>query len=141
MHVQPRLVLNPQRKMESRKAISLIVYFLLIFSSSRAQDDGSESERPFDYGSGSGDIQSCPMDRECADLPARCISCDFNTSCVYGQPTSANCSAYDDIMCEVHNVTGRIFIIIVTRESEEGLSYMLCGWSLVAAATKVLVII
>ncbi len=78
----------------------ILLEFLLIYS--QAQDNNPVYDSSVDYGSGSGDIQSCPMDDNCADLPARCISCDFDTSCVYGQPSIANCTVYEEIMCEVY---------------------------------------
>ena len=76
--------------------LAVLIEFLLIVS--QAQED---SDSVIQYGSGSGDIQSCPMDSNCTDLPASCITCDFNTSCVYGQSSIANCTVHEDLMCEV----------------------------------------
>ena len=39
--------------------------------------------------------------QNCSDLPATCIVCNFNTSCVYGANTSVQCSPKPDVVCKV----------------------------------------
>ena len=39
--------------------------------------------------------------QNCSDLPATCIVCNFNTSCVYGANTSVQCSPKSDVVCKV----------------------------------------
>ena len=46
-------------------------------------------------------VASCPANASCEDLPARCIECDFNEDCAYGNDTEVMCMPKDVIECTV----------------------------------------
>lgn len=62
-----------------------------------------------DMGFSSGDMQEengsifppCPFNDSCEDLPVRCISCDFNEDCAYGNVTEVSCVAREGVNCTV----------------------------------------
>lgn len=37
-------------------------------------------------------LANCPTNRPCKDLPAPCLKCEFNSSCVYGAKLNVTCS-------------------------------------------------
>ena len=41
------------------------------------------------------------QDVRCIDLPAECLTCNFNTSCVYGQETESKCTPVSGVSCSV----------------------------------------
>ncbi|KAF6773844.1 hypothetical protein AHF37_05817 [Paragonimus kellicotti] len=44
----------------------------------------------------------CPyMFYQCSELPAYCLSCDFNTSCIYGLKTSVVCQPLEGVFCNL----------------------------------------
>jgi len=36
---------------------------------------------------------------QCRDIPAGCANCTFNSSCIYGDQTTINCTALDSVNC------------------------------------------
>ncbi|CAL8102337.1 unnamed protein product [Calicophoron daubneyi] len=48
----------------------------------------------------------CPyMFYECPDLPAYCLKCDFNQSCLYGSNVNVSCKPLDGVFCKVPSQT------------------------------------
>ena len=90
----------------SKFIFSLLFNYLLysIIDYSIAQGNEDESEGTLELSSGSGGMnQTCPRNLDCRDLPANCIECTFNQSCVYGQPNNVTCTPLEEAMCEVGN--------------------------------------
>ena len=48
---------------------------------------------------GSAIFPPCPVNMSCEQLPGRCIMCDFNESCVYGDMTEVTCMAREGVNC------------------------------------------
>uniref|UniRef100_A0A8C5M4V8 TM2 domain-containing protein 3 n=1 Tax=Leptobrachium leishanense TaxID=445787 RepID=A0A8C5M4V8_9ANUR len=44
-------------------------------------------------------MSKCPSNGLCSKLPADCMTCDPNKSCVYGKPVSFECKAKDQVFC------------------------------------------
>ena len=42
----------------------------------------------------------CPTSLECSELPAHCLSCTFNETCVYGRPYNVTCTTTTDCIGE-----------------------------------------
>lgn len=42
---------------------------------------------------------SCPENLSCEELPAECITCQFDFSCVYGQTLNVTCKAKSTVKC------------------------------------------
>lgn len=47
------------------------------------------------------DISLCSIGVNCSELPAACITCNFNYSCIYGQMQSVTCDARANVQCHV----------------------------------------
>ncbi|KAJ6640239.1 TM2 domain-containing protein almondex, partial [Pseudolycoriella hygida] len=45
------------------------------------------------------DISLCSIGVNCNELPAACITCQFNYSCIYGQMQSVTCDARPNVQC------------------------------------------
>ncbi|XP_049638683.1 TM2 domain-containing protein 3 [Suncus etruscus] len=54
---------------------------------------GPESSVPPPY------LNKCPSNGLCSRLPADCMQCRSNYSCVYGQPVSFDCSVKPEVIC------------------------------------------
>ena len=46
----------------------------------------------------------CQSQGPCYNLPAECLSCRFNLSCVYGEEVATECQPVAGVMCEVSQV-------------------------------------
>lgn len=49
-------------------------------------------------------FSNCPVLKKsvsCKQLPAECLKCKFNYSCIYGQQAKVNCTVEPSINCEV----------------------------------------
>lgn len=47
------------------------------------------------------DIGDCISGGACKDLGGDCLTCDFNTSCIYGQEDTVRCRAKESVECSV----------------------------------------
>lgn len=47
------------------------------------------------------DLSLCSIGLNCSELPAVCITCNFNYSCIYGQMQSVTCDARPNVQCHV----------------------------------------
>lgn len=97
----------------SKFIFSLLFNYLLysIINYSIAQGNEDESEGTLELSSGSGGMnQTCPRNLDCRDLPANCIECTFNQSCVYGQPNNVTCTPLEEAVCEGEQEFNRTFI-------------------------------
>lgn len=50
------------------------------------------------------DVSLCSTGGNCSELPAACITCNFNYSCIYGQMQSVTCDARPNVQCHVSNL-------------------------------------
>lgn len=51
------------------------------------------------------DVSQCPRDVPCAELPPRCLSCNYSESCTYGKDTTVMCAPLEGVECEVNFVS------------------------------------
>lgn len=45
----------------------------------------------------------CQKQGSCSELPADCLTCSFNTSCVYGQEVQTECRVLKGVVCDVRH--------------------------------------
>jgi len=45
-------------------------------------------------------VDACPSDVACSELPAACLQCSFNCSCVYGEQTTVTCVPRPGLPCK-----------------------------------------
>jgi len=56
---------------------------------------------------------TCPGDQPCSRLPAACLSCQLNCSCVYGETLTARCQPRAGVACRPDGGSGQL----VTRSA------------------------
>ena len=53
----------------------------------------------------------CPSDMSCSALPADCVQCDFNCTCVYGQRLNVTCKPRPKVQCQ--QVGGKSLVLSI----------------------------
>lgn len=55
-------------------------------------------------------VMKCPSNGLCSRLPADCIDCKTNFSCVYGKPVTFDCTVKPSVTCVVSTATYEFLI-------------------------------
>lgn len=67
--------------------------------------DGSGLEPNNSTTNGSALSASCiDPERQCADLPAICLDCDYLPDCTYGEDTNVSCTTLPGVECMVSDI-------------------------------------
>lgn len=89
----------------SRDLVTVLLFFFLLELAATADDNNLNLlrlQKEKKKTAAKDEVKRrCQNLGSCPELPAHCLSCNFNSSCVYGEEVETECKPLPGVICDV----------------------------------------